>query len=445
MPFLQIMLVLAFMYPVAALAQAPGQAPRRAAEPAFYLGGIQVNEASHEGWFAALKEERMNTVEVTAYAHQGDWDSENLFWDAEAPWVMEEIRGARKEGLHVVFIARVALDHAFPRNKHLWHGMIQPKTDALLDAWFERYTRFTVEWAKRCEAEGVDMFAIGSEMNSLASTLPAAALPPLAEYYLSPLKEKERREGLEAQRHVIGDRFPGELDARIVTEKNWATQTTGGGSLAVVNARRQKLDAHWRKLIGEVRKVFSGKLTFAANFDQYHEVGFWDALDWMGVNAYFKLRHELLPANQRERLYPLLLDGWKAVLGDLARFRRQRKIEKMPVMFTEMGFTRRALSTLEPWSDVGFSLVEGPPEKPGGPPAQRVIVWRDQPDDREERALAVRALQAAHAALPQPFLRGILYWKLSSHEYHEKVESFMVKIGGPSSDPMLPELRRFVP
>lgn len=440
MPILQIMLLLAFIYPVAAFAQAPP----RAAEPEFYLGGIQVNEASHAGWFAALREEKMNTVEVTAYAHQGDWDGDNLFWDAEMPWVMEEIRGARRQGLHVVFIARVALDHAFPRNAHLWHGMIQPKSDALLDAWFERYIRFNVEWAKRCEAEGVDMFAVGSEMNSLASTLPAAELPPLAGYYLSPEKEKERRAGLDAQREVIGDRFPGELDARIATEKNWAAQVTGGGSLAAVNDRRRRLDRHWRRLIAEVRKVFSGKITYAANFDQYHEVGFWDALDWMGVNAYFKLRSEILPEGQKARLYPLLVEGWRAVLGDLDRFRRERSIEKMPVMFTEMGFTRRALSTLEPWSDVGFSLVEGPPAKKGGPPSQRVIVWRDQPDDREERALAVRALHQAHAGLRAPFLRGILYWKLSSHEYHEKVESFMVKIGGPSNDPILPELRRFV-
>ena len=43
----------------------------------------------------------------------------------------------------------------------------------------------------------------------------------------------------------------------------WETklETTGNGSLQVVNQRRQLLDRHWRKLIAEVRKVFTGKLS----------------------------------------------------------------------------------------------------------------------------------------------------------------------------------------
>ena len=406
----------------------------------FYLGGIQVNEADHNAWFDALEAEGMNTVEVTAYARQGDWDSDNLFWDAESPWVLAEIRGAKKRGLKVVFIARVALDHAFPRNAFLWHGMIQPKNDALLDAWFERYRRFVLGWAKICEAEGVDVFAVGSEMNALASTLPAPVLPPLEEYYLDEKKQQERRQRLLAHRESIGDRFPGELDARIETEKGWAEQVTEGQSLAAIATRRQKLDTHWRRLIAEVRQVYRGKLTYAANFDQYHQVGFWDVLDFMGINAYFKLRSEIPGPGEKDRLYPLLVAGWRGVLGDLELFRRQQKLEKKPVLFTEMGFTRRALSTLEPWSDVGFSLIPDPKNKG----KERLIVWRDQPEDKEERALAVRALHQAHSELPQGFLRGILYWKLSSHDYHEKVESFLVVIGSPKSDPILPELRRFL-
>ena len=359
------------------------------------------------------------------------------------------MRGARARGLHVVFIARVALDHAFPRNQFLWHGMIQPKTDALLDAFFARYTRFVLEWARRCEEQGVEIFAIGSEMNALASTLPAPALPALEEYYLDPEKQRQRRQLVAAEAAKIDPGFPTELEARMATEKLWAAQVTAGESLAEVNARRRRLDQHWRRLIAEVRQVFTGKLTYAANFDQYQQVGFWDQLDLMGINAYFKLRREILPPGERERLYPLLLDGWRGVLGEIAAFRQHQQLERMPVIFTEMGYTRRALSTLEPWSDAGFSLVELPGNQPPGQtgeaaPQRQLIVWRDQPDDKEERALAVRALHEVHAALPAPFLRGILYWKLSSHDYHEKNESFMVLVGGPSRDPILPELRRFL-
>ena len=36
--------------------------------------------------------------------------------------------------------------------------------------------------------------------------------------------------------------------------------------------------AYWRELIAEVRKVYKGKLTYAANWDEYKRVPFWDAL-----------------------------------------------------------------------------------------------------------------------------------------------------------------------
>jgi hypothetical protein len=429
-PLLQIMLSLAFIYARGAAAE-PAAAPPPDPPP-FYLGGIQVNEADHAAWFAALQQQRMNTVAVTAYARQGDWDSDNLFWDADAPWVTREIRGARARGLHVVFVARVALDHAFPKNARLWHGMIQPRSDALLEAYFERYTRFVLGWARRCQEAGVEVFAIGSEMNALASTLPAEGLPALEAYYLDRLKEQERLEA-------------GEDAARVAAHKAWAAQVTEGGSLAAVNRRRRLLDRHWRRLIAEVRQVYRGKLTYAANFDQYRQVGFWDALDFLGVNAYFKLRGEIPPAGDRDGLYRLLLAGWRGVLGEMNDFRRARRLEKMPAIFTEIGYTRRALSTLEPWSDAEPALVELPPARPGGKPARRWIVWREQPDDLEERALAVRALYAAHRELPAPFLRGLLYWKLSSHDYHLPIESFMVHVGPGSRDPILPELRRFLP
>jgi hypothetical protein len=46
----------------------------------------------------------------------------------------------------------------------------------------------------------------------------------------------------------------------------------------------------WRALISNIRKVYSGKLIYAANFhEEYEHVKFWDALDYIGVQAYFSL------------------------------------------------------------------------------------------------------------------------------------------------------------
>ncbi|MEM9553009.1 MAG: hypothetical protein AAGC60_02035 [Acidobacteriota bacterium] len=439
--------------------------------PAFYLGGIQVHEADHQLWFDNLEAQGFNAVQVTEYAKQGDWDTDHLWWEEESPWVVEEMRGAERNGLHVALVLRVALDHAFERNQFLWHGMIMPRTDEQVDSWFAQYERFVVQWAEIAEREGVDLLMIGSEMNALASTLPLDELPPLEDWYLDDDKQAERRERLLAQRDVIEDRelwlrererYPTleeYLDARIAIEQGWAQTVTGVAgsldappSLEQINARRAALDRHWRRIVEAARAVYSGRIGYAANFDQYHEVGFWDALDVMGVNAYFKLRDRLLEDETEESLYPPLLDGWRAVLADLDGFRAAQDLE-LPVVFTELGYTWRALSTLEPWADTGFSLIEpiadpaAEVEQPASPEQPReplVIVWREQPRRLWERAVAVRALHDAHAERPDPFLRGIFYWKLSSHDYHYDDESFMVHIGPDTEEPILAELGRFV-
>ncbi len=416
--------------------------------PDFLLGGIQVNEADLSGWFDALEARSMNAVQVTEYARQGEWGTADLDWDEPAPRVLEEIRGAKRRGLAVVYVCRVELEK-LAGNRFLWHGMIMPRTDELVASWFEKYGNFVAGRAELAEREGVDVFIIGSELNALATTLPVERPPELEEYFLNREKRAADRRQLLAQDAAAGrelaeregfDSIESYIDTRIAREREWAQAATGGDATAldVVNAKRERLEAHWRELIERVREVYSGPIGYAANFDSYHLAGFWPSLDVMGVNAYFKLRHRLLADESESSLYPLLVDGWQEVLASIDGFRQGQGIGEMPVIFTEMGYTYRARSTINPWADEGFALVPGP----GG--EEQVVVWRDQPRRFEERAWAVRALHQAHSGLDRPFLQGILYWKLSSHDYHFKDESFMVHVGEGSSDPILPELRRFL-
>ncbi len=411
--------------------------------PAFLLGGIQVNEADLKDWFDALADQSMNTVHVTEYARQGDWDSDDISWDEVDADVLDEIRGAERRGLAVVYICRIHLDPALERNNFLWHGMIMPRTEERLESWFEKYGRFVVQRAEMAEREGVDVFMIGSELNALATTLPADEPPGLEEYYLNEDKQQERRNQVLAQESLTAEGFDSVesyIDARIATEQAWARAVTGGDAedLETINRRRGRLEDGWEALIAKVRRVYSGRIGFAANFDQYTQIGFWPSLDVIGINAYFKLRDRVLPDESEEHLYPLLLDGWRQVLDRIDGFRNGQGLGGKPVIFTEMGFTYRAKSTINPWADEGFALVDGPGA------GKRAVVWRDQPVRYEERAWAVRALWQAHSELTRPFLEGILYWKLSSHDYHLDDESFMVHIGSGSDDPALPELRRFL-
>ena len=417
----------------------------------FYLGGIQVNEPDHEKWVLALKHEKMNTIAVTVYSYQGDWDSDQLSYKKENPGLINEIRAAKKHGLHVVLILRTALDHAYPKNKFLWHGLIMPKTEALLESWFEKYTEFVLYWAKIAQEEGVDILGVASEMNSLTSTLSVDAIPKLQDWYLDRLKQQKLKGRLLEHDAEIKERhlwvrghenyasYETFLDDKQLALESWARQTAffdDDNPVARINEQRKKLESLWKGLVGKVRKVFPRQLTYAANFDQYYKVGFWDALDVMGINAYFPLRHDLLGEDEEHLLEEKLIQGWKSVFAEIDAFYEKQHLPNMPILFSELGYTRRKNCTIEPWADTGFSLI-------GLKPDETFIVWRDQPVYYPERALAIEALHRVSKDRTKHPLIGILYWKLSTIPSHLDIEQFVTILGNNSRDPILRSLQKF--
>ncbi len=424
---------------------------------AFYLGGIQVNEPDHAAWVRALEDGGFNTVALTVYARQGDWDSANLWWDAETAaidgddWIVHEIRAARRQGLRTVLILRTALDHAFERNKFLWHGMIQPATDEALADWFERYRGFVVRWAEIAEREGVDVLAIGSELSSLTSTVPVDAIPALEEYWSNPEKVAgERRRRLEVdpladeRRVAVRGHEDYPSVASYLTDHDrvhadWARRVAHldeADPVAAINRRRRLLEAGWRRLAAAARELYSGELTYAANFDQYAAVGFWDAFDLIGINAYFPLLDEWVPAGERGELEGRFEARWSSLLGSLDAFRRRLGLARHRVLFTEIGYGTRELASVQPWSAEGAVVLPSA----AGP---RLVVWDEQPTDPRERALAVRGLCRAEAARGGDLLAGLLYWKLSTVASHRDIEPFVLIVGPEAPpDPLAAELER---
>lgn len=406
----------------------------RVARDEFMLGGIQVNEADHGHWFEELERAGMNTVATTVYAKQGDWDTDHLWWEDEEEAVVLEIRGAKAHGLKVVLIPRVALDHAFPRNRFLWHGLIMPRTDAMIDSWFERYREFLVKWAEIAQREEVDVFAVGSEMNALASTVALEDLPALQQYYLDTAKQDEKREAYRAL---------GSPETSIEEETSalqaWAGQVAfelGDDALTLLNNRRARLQDSWLATIAAVRRVYGGRLTYAANFDQYREVEFWSALDLIGINAYFPLRTLGDPVPDERALSDVLERGWSEILSEIDTFRTVAGVPTSPVLFTEIGYARRADVTLAPWAGSGMTMIENDDGD------RRLVVWDRQPTDLRERALALGALRSANRDRGGGLLCGLLYWKLSTEPAHLEIEPF-VHILGAEDDPLGAELRRF--
>ncbi|NJL74455.1 MAG: hypothetical protein HC892_04835 [Saprospiraceae bacterium] len=96
----------------------------------------------------------------------------------------------------------------------------------------------------------------------------------------------------------------------------------------------------WCQLIKDVRTVYKGKVTYAANWDEYLDIPFWKELDYVGVNAYFPLINAPTPD------VPSIVNGWKPVIEKMERL--QSKVDR-PIIFTEFGYLSVAGCTYNTW------------------------------------------------------------------------------------------------
>ena len=98
---------------------------------------------------------------------------------------------------------------------------------------------------------------------------------------------------------------------------------------------------HWEKLVSAVRGIFTGSLVYAANWDEFQNVCFWDLLDYVGIDAYFPLSSAQTPSVEE------LLLAWVPWISLIETW--QRKVGK-PVIFTEVGYRSIDYAAREPWN-----------------------------------------------------------------------------------------------
>jgi len=100
-------------------------------------------------------------------------------------------------------------------------------------------------------------------------------------------------------------------------------------------------EADWRRLIEHIRRVYHGKILYAANwYREFEEINFWDALDYIGIQAYFPL------TKNRDPTVEEIKKGWQPYLKAIEKV--QKKFQK-PVIFTEIGYKSTDDSAIEPW------------------------------------------------------------------------------------------------
>lgn len=99
--------------------------------------------------------------------------------------------------------------------------------------------------------------------------------------------------------------------------------------------------AYWSSLIDSVRQVYSGTLTYAANWDNYKNVPFWNQLDLIGIDAYFPLSDQKTPEVNE------LLNTWIEHYNVMHDFSLSKDKK---VIFTEYGYKSIDYATFEPWN-----------------------------------------------------------------------------------------------
>ncbi|MRX46058.1 glycoside hydrolase family 113 [Pedobacter puniceum] len=96
----------------------------------------------------------------------------------------------------------------------------------------------------------------------------------------------------------------------------------------------------WLKLIADIRKVYQGKLTYCANWDDYQQITFWQALDFIGISGYFPISEAKEPSVKE------LVKAWKPYQQELAKF--SKEVAK-PILFTEYGYRSMEQPAWKSW------------------------------------------------------------------------------------------------
>lgn len=157
------------------------------------------------------------------------------------------------------------------------------------------------------------------------------------------------------------------------------------GDQLIALTTNQAHEARWRAVIASARARFAGKLTYSANWglndhDEFTQVPFWDALDYLGIAAYFQLTESATPTVEELKAS---WSRWQTdTIGPL-----QRRWGK-PVLFIE----------------VGYRSVDGAARSPWEP-------YEARPLDRQEQADSYEALFQSWAAVP--WFAGVAFWRWS--------------------------------
>lgn len=141
---------------------------------------------------------------------------------------------------------------------------------------------------------------------------------------------------------------------------------------------------YWADMIGGVRSVYGGPITYASSTTECDYLSFGGLLDYLGLDVYFPLSDNAEPTLQE------LISGWTdyhGYYGDanwLSSVEQCQAYWNKPVIFTELGYRSIKYVAMSPWD------------------------WSDGIYDGSNQA---RAYEAAFEVLGnEPWLAGVFWW-----------------------------------
>ena len=85
----------------------------------------------------------------------------------------------------------------------------------------------------------------------------------------------------------------------------------------------------WRSVVKTIRKIYSGPITYASNWDEVSNITWWDAVDSIGVDGYYPLTKSDQPTITELKI------AWEPIVSELGKM---SEFWDRPIILTEIGY-----------------------------------------------------------------------------------------------------------
>jgi hypothetical protein len=268
-------------------------------------------------WYSYLAERGVNALSLNFPIFTDGVTSNQVFATERTP-SDKELRFAisRAHRMGFTVFLRPLLDEGIltQGNPYDWRGTLRPSS---ISTWFSNYGDLILHYARLAEEEKVEVFSVGVEFVSLATSQPE----------------------------------------------------------------------EWGSLIAEVREVYSGQVTYSANWDELSRITFWGDVDAIAIDAYFYLDVSDTPSVEE------LVSAWSRetdVGAPLDIIQSAHDTWGKPVILSEFGMVAEAGAEKRAWDWGG-----------------------DSPATEQDLTAQANYYRAGFIATDRPFIQGCYVWAIT--------------------------------